>query len=70
MSATEVTSQNGKRFCWMSYSSFTKTTPRNPKGKYKSFVIKGSILLSSQICIELLDKKWNSPMAKLAQSQV
>ncbi|RIW18181.1 zinc carboxypeptidase [Algoriphagus lacus] len=40
MSATEVTSQNAKRLV-SEFATYFKNNSSNPKGKYKSFVIKG-----------------------------
>jgi hypothetical protein len=56
MSATEVTSQNAKRLL-DEYSKFYKDNSTNPKGKYKSFVIKGESN-PAQVAklLELLDK--------------
>ena len=56
MSAAEVTSQNAKKLL-DEYANFFKTNSNNPKGKYKSFVIKGESN-SAQVAklLELLDK--------------
>lgn len=56
MSAAEVTSQNAKRLV-NEYSNYFKNNASNPKGKYKSFVIKAESN-PAQVAklLELLDK--------------
>jgi hypothetical protein len=56
MSATEVTSQNAERLL-SEFTKFYKDNSTNPKGKYKSFVIKGESN-PAQVAklLELLDK--------------
>jgi hypothetical protein len=56
MSAAEVTSQNSKRLV-TEFANYFKNNSTNPKGKYKSFVIKGESN-PAQVAklLELLDK--------------
>ena len=56
MSATEVTSQNAQRLI-TEFSNYFKTSSSSPKGKYKSFVIKGESN-PAQVAklLELMDK--------------
>jgi hypothetical protein len=56
MSAAEVTSQNSKRLV-TEFANYFKNNSTNPKGKYKSFVIKGeSNPAQLAKLLELLDK--------------
>ncbi|AMQ55395.1 M14 family metallopeptidase [Algoriphagus sanaruensis] len=56
MSAAEVTSQNSKRLL-DEYANYFKTNQTSPKGKFKSFVIKGeNNPVQLQKLLELLDK--------------
>lgn len=56
MSATEVTSQNAKRLV-SEFATYFKNNSSNPKGKYKSFVIKGeSNPAQLAKLLELMDK--------------
>jgi hypothetical protein len=56
MSATEVTSQNAKRLV-TEFANYFKNSSSSPKGKYKSFVIKGESN-PAQVAklLELMDK--------------